>query len=75
MDLSQVDSRVGVFVVFNFAIWLIQFIVLKTDMKWIKDRVRTVDVLLSNHNKAISENERNISTLKAVCRNRHSGHG
>lgn len=70
MDISKVDGLV-VFIIGNFLIWLIQFVVLKTDMKWIKDRMRKGDKILNDHGSAISTHDVRIESIEALCQERH----
>jgi hypothetical protein len=68
MHLSE---PVVIALVVNGVAWLIQFVALKTDTRWIKDRLKKGDRTLDRHARILSSHRSQIAEIKGVCSTRH----
>jgi len=54
-----------------FVLWLIQFVTMKVDMRYIKDRLRKGDKRLASHSKRINNTARVVQAIATTCSAQH----
>lgn len=55
----------------NLVGWLVQFVVLKTDLKWIKKRLCAGDRRLAAHERRLNLHQAKIASVQSGCSARH----
>lgn len=55
----------------NALAWIIQLVVLKTDLKWIKERLRAGDKRLERHGRLLHSHSKKIASVQSACSTRH----
>jgi len=73
VDKMEFTTPLVIAVGTNIVIWLIQFVALKTDTKWIKERLKSGDKRLGEHEKRLNAHQARISSLQTGCSARHPG--
>ena len=78
MQLEISGTHVILAVAGNLIVWLGQFVALKTDMSWIKRRMRAGDARFKDQeekeeqqDKQISRHRAEISAIKTACTSHH----
>lgn len=64
-------TEIGVFILANLLVWLVQFVALKTDTRWIKKRLEAGDYRLAVQDRRLNRHQANISAIKATCSAHH----
>lgn len=55
----------------NALAWIIQLVILKNDLKWIKERLGAGDKRLDTHGRMIHSHSKKIAGLQSACSTRH----
>lgn len=55
----------------NVLAWIIQLVILKTDLKWIKERLRDGDKRLERHGTLLHSHSKKLAAVQSACAIHH----
>lgn len=55
----------------NALAWVIQLVILKNDLKWIKERLKSGDERLDGHGRLLHSHSKKIAAVQSACSTRH----
>lgn len=68
----EITAPVMVIIVTNAVVWLIQFVALKTDTRWIREWLKKNGQRLDRHEQRLNAHQAQISSVQTGCAVRHS---